>query len=145
MKGYIYCLYLDNKICYVGSTKDMKDRMKNYRVLHHNPKQVGYTCKIHQAMREHGFDRFTMGLLEEVEVENKRELFSIEGGWQDTFEELGINLYNTVKAQGLGNVYSYETYQKRLAKQREKIPCDICGKMICRMGISRHKKRKHKN
>jgi len=151
MKGYIYCLYLDDKICYVGSAKDMKDRMRMYKNTHNNPKQEGhYKTKISKAMREHGFDRFTMGMMEEVEVEDniagKRELYSIEGSWQAMFENLGINLYNTVRAQGLGQgVDSEESYQRRLARQREKIPCDICGKMICRMGIGRHKKRKHKN
>ena len=143
MKGKIYCIYHNNKICYVGSTtRTLERRWINYRSAYNNIKQLSYKTKMHTMMRTHGIDNFEIELLEEVEVEDKRELFSREGAWMDTFQGLGIELYNTVKAQGLGQrVFSTEVYQRRLAKQREKIQCPYCGEWISRMNMKRHQRR----
>ena len=141
MKGNIYCIYHNNTICYVGSTiRTLNGRLSEYRSKHNNPSSKEYNYKINRMMREYGFSNFEISLLETVEVVDRRELFSREGGWMDTFEDLGIELYNTQKAQGLGNGPSEESYQKQLARQREKIPCPLCWKMINRNNIRDHQR-----
>jgi hypothetical protein len=66
MKGIVYKITSNNKI-YVGSTeRTMKERLKSFN---------------HRAFTKYGFDKYnhTIEILEEIEFNDKLELFKLEG------------------------------------------------------------------
>ena len=141
--GRIYIIYntVDEQVC-IGSTEEtIDDRMDIYKKNQHNKHM-----KICKLMREYGWDKFDIALLEEIECEDKRELYWHEGQWQIMMKDAGYRLTNTKIARGIGNnsTEQYhanpESYEKKKAWSREKIPCPDCGKMITRDHMARHRK-----
>ena len=141
MTRYVYGICYDNEIVYIGSTKDMKHRWNGYREKYNNPKIIQYKMKIHQFMREKGFDNFSHQIIETFHDITRRDIEQYEGVWQETLEELGFNLLNKQKA-GNGNQKDLNSiaYANKQARDKVKIPCELCGKMISRSHIRRHQK-----
>ena len=140
MIGYIYAICYNGEICYTGRTINMRERWNAYRYQHKKTEDPDiYNMKIHAFMREKGFDNFEMMLLESFEVEKDSDLNYYEGIWQTTFEDLGFDLLNTQKA-GNGDTHDLGSiaYQNNRARSKEKIPCELCGKLIGRCHIRRH-------
>jgi len=143
MIGEIYVIYHIDKIVVVGSTeKTIDERWAKYEKKVKSPK---YTDNTHTMMREHGIDNYEIELLEEVEVENKCELYAIEGMWQEMFENLGIKLYNKNRARG--EPYGSPEYMARKREREreryreigsQRIPCELCGRDVTRKTIRRH-------
>jgi hypothetical protein len=94
--------------------------------------------KISEYMREQGFDNFKMEYLESVP---KKYGPRAEGMWYLTFKDLGFDMKNKLTPGNGDNVRGTICYENYLASQREKIPCELCGKMICRGGIRKHQRR----
>ncbi len=139
MIGHIYCIYHNNEVCYVGSTiQILNKRWSDYSSKHDKPDRPEYNYKIHRMMREHGISNFQMELLEAVEVEDTSKLKIMEDGWMDTFEELGIELYNTRKAY----LTREEAQQKKRAQNKEQIQCSLCGTWSTRGNIRGHQSSK---
>jgi len=72
MKGIVYKITSNNKI-YIGSTKrTMEERLNSFH---------------HGAFTKYGFDKYnhTIEILEEIEYNNKLELFKLEGEYMDKF------------------------------------------------------------
>ena len=160
MLGKIYAIYFDGEIVVVGSTKRTLDkRWSQYKNRVKDPKAKSNT---HTMMRKHGTDNYEMELLEEVEVENKYQMFAIEGTWQEMFENLGIKLYNTRRARGekYGSPEALATKREKIRERRsspefrardrerereryreigsQRIQCELCGRSVTRKGIRRH-------
>ena len=154
MIGRIYVIYHIDKIVVVGSTeRTIDERWSRYKSAVNNPDQNSNT---HTMMREYGIDNYEIELLEEVEVETENQMFAIEGMWQDTFEDLGIKLYNTNRARGEPRG-SPEYLATKREKQREKradpeyrarenerkrqpIQCELCGASRSRGNIRSHQR-----
>jgi len=135
---HIYVIYCKEKICYVGKAKDMARRWRNHKSYQSNPTSTHYDLKISQYMREKGWNNFEMGLLETVADEHASQA---EGSWYWTFKDLGIDLKND-REPGIGrNVKGTICYENCQARNREKIPCEKCGKMISRSNLRRHQRR----
>ena len=100
---------------YVGATfsplhKRLYDRRKYYKQWLRG--KFDSDRKLFQNIYNYGWECFRMELLEEVEVENKQELFKIEGDWirkLDTFKN-GLN----------STGYSKEELQERRKTYKEK-------------------------
>ena len=72
MKGIVYKITSNNKI-YIGSTeRTMEQRLNSFH---------------HRAFTKYGFDKFnhTIEILDEIEFNNKLELFKLEGEYMDKF------------------------------------------------------------
>ena len=139
--GHIYSICYDNEIIYTGKTVNMKQRWKTYRNKHNNPRHRDYNMNIHAFMREKGFDTCEMMLLETIEVEELSDLAHYEGMWQETFEELGCALQNKQKAgNGNGCVKGTIAYDNSKKRDKEKIPCPLCGFVGRRGDIRRHQR-----
>lgn len=72
MKGIVYKITCNNKI-YIGSTKrTMEERLNSFH---------------HRAFTKYGFDKYnhTIEILDEIEYNNKLELFKLEGEYMDKF------------------------------------------------------------
>ena len=133
----IYVIYCKGEICYVGKTVDMKRRWVGYKTCHSNPNHKDYGYKIHQYMREHGFNNFQMELLESVPDEYG---VRAEQMWYWTFKELGFDMKNT-QVPGNGRGKGSEYYVNNQMRKVEKIQCELCGKIVCRSNIRRHQRR----
>ena len=145
--GRIYVIYntVDNQECIGSTTKTIKTRWRGYKNKHNNPKcKSDYNMKICKLMREYGWDKFDVKLIEEIECQDQRELEFYEYNWMDTMEDAGYILTNTIRGLGRGGTEYYrdvpESYEKKKARNREKIPCPDCGKILSRGCISRHRR-----
>ena len=141
MSKHIYGIYCKGEICYVGKTRDMRVRWNEYRSQHKNSKCKNYNTKIFQYMREQGFDNFSHEIIETVPEEYGSQA---EGMWYHTFKDLGFDLKNTC-VPGNGNSSDRGTiaYQNHLARNREQIPCPVCGRTVRRCNMPKHQRTYH--
>ena len=133
----IYAIYCKGEVCYVGKTKNMKRRLKEYRHDHLNPNKKSYNLKIHQYMREQGFNNFDMELLESVPDEYGARA---EQMWYLTFKDLGFDSKNTYVPGNGDGAKGSEAYENTKARNRERIQCELCGKFINRCCLRRHQR-----
>jgi len=142
MTRYVYGICYDGEIVYTGSTKDMTFRWKKYKDEHNTPNnEKKYRIRIHQFMREKGFDNFSHQIIETFEDITRQGIYKYEGMWQNTFEELGFNLLNKLKAgNGTHRDLNSIAYANNRARMNERIQCEFCGAMIARGNIRRHQK-----
>ena len=138
---YVYGICYDNEIVYTGSCKDMTQRWRGYKSGHLKPKSGGYNMNISKFMREKGFDNFSHVIIETVPEITEKDILQYEGMWQRTLIDLGFNLLNEYGAgNGRNSEYGSIAYYNKLARNGEKIPCDICGKFVRRDGINDHQR-----
>ena len=82
MIGYIYtltCKDTNIKDLYIGSTLKPKKRMNDHRYECSTEWRINYDYPIYKFIREHGsFDNWEMKIIEEVEINNRKELSVIE-------------------------------------------------------------------
>lgn len=135
---YVYGIYYDGEIVYIGSTNNMTQRWWDYKSAHLNPKREHYNMKICKFMREKGFHNFSHQIIETFEDISKRDINLYEGAWQQTFEELGFNLLNKNKAGTGSGEKGTASYDKSQERANEKIPCELCGKLGARKHMYRH-------
>ena len=140
MIGNVYVIYCKGEICYVGSTINMRNRWRDYKSHHQNPDCKNYNHKIHKYMREKGFDNFQHEILESYEIEKRVDLNQYEGMWQGTLEELGFDLKNQQEAGNGRCVKGTQAYENKLARDREKVTCELCGASVRRDGIRAHQR-----
>ena len=87
MKGRIYCLYYphdENEQVYIGSTtRELKKRLWGHNSKYERWKrgEQEATTNSFILMDKYGKDNIKIKLLEEVEVNDKKELERIEGQW----------------------------------------------------------------
>ena len=162
----IVCKDLDVKDFYIGSTTQFNARKNQHKLNHNNPNITSkYNCKLYNCIRQNGYwDNWDMVMIEKFPCADKLEQFQRE---RECIEELKPTLNNNIKLNQTDEdkkeyMVEYRENNKeqlRLWKKNyddknradinrkatEKIPCDICGIVICRSSLLRHKKRKHKD
>ena len=78
MKGFIY--ELSNTNCnetYIGSTKNIQQRIRQHRYNTTKGKEMDRL--LYKTIREYGsYDDWDFNILEEIECENRKELFDYE-------------------------------------------------------------------
>jgi len=166
---YIYKLIkkdaLTDDMVYIGSTIRPKHRLETHIGKHNNPNiSKSYNCKLYKYIRENGgFDEWEMVILD------KFEIFNDKCKKRDNYENKFIIAYdaiNKLNSEKVGSnwkenwrelrkaddtwfersfkytkTYKDKNREKINEKKREKIPCDVCGTLICKSGMARHKKR----
>lgn len=92
MTGYIYFLQEKdtNNIFYVGSTLYPDTR----KVAHRSSSKVS-DSPLYQYIKSSILD-FTLNIIEEIEIESKRELLEVEIYWIHQFKTWGFNVKNSV-------------------------------------------------
>ena len=138
---YVYGVCYDGEIVYTGSTKNMTKRWEAYKNDHLNPNAPCYRMNISKFMREKGFDNFSHVIIEKFDEITKKDILQYEGMWQDTLIDLGFNLLNKLGAgNGANGEWGTIGYHNHLARNSEKIPCELCGKFVRRGGIRDHQR-----
>lgn len=113
MKGIIYVIKsLDENIkeFYIGSTFNFVVRRSTHKANCRTEGKPPYNYKVYQYIRDNGgFDNFTMDVLEEVEVNNKKELAGKE-----------LEHYNNLKPSlnmNIPCVLDYNEYHKKYNRE----------------------------
>ena len=121
---------------YIGSTtQNLRERWNNHKFNFNNPEKKG-RCKLYKYIDENGgIDNFDLILLEIFDASNggDEKLRQRERFWTEKLKEFAT--LNTYKP--------YISKEELIEYKKEKIPCDICGKLIRRDNISHHKKSIH--
>ena len=162
----IVCKDLDIKDCYVGSTTNFKSRKTQHRLSHNNPNlKSKYNMKVYRCIRDNGYwENWDMVMIEQYPCENKYQQFKREREWIEKIKpSLNNNkLLNQTKQDRKDYMTEYRKIHSEKLKQQEldyvnrnreeinrkanmKLPCDICGVIMCKKSIPRHKKRKHRD
>lgn len=104
----IVCKDENIKDCYVGKTKDFKNRIKNHKSKCNNENSAQYNFKLYQFIRENGnIDNWNIIEIEKDEYDDKEACLR-ERYW---FEELNANLNSEIPSRT----------QKEWSKQNNKI------------------------
>jgi group I intron endonuclease len=130
---YKICCKNENiKDCYIGSTKDLSNRIIQHKSSCNNSSQRNSHCNIYQFIRNNGgFDNFNFEIVETLICKDKNEAFKQELFW--------INkVHSTLNSRS-----SYERIDKHHAKTwREKVgkkDCE-CGAIVSAGNYTRHLK-----
>ena len=151
----IVCKDLDVKDFYIGSTTQFNKRKSQHKLNHNNPNITSkYNCKLYNCIRQNGYwDNWDMVMIEKIPCADKLEQLKRE---REYIEELKPTLNNNIptrsQAEYMVGYREKNKEQLRLWKKNyddknraeinrkgnEKIPCDICGIVICRSSLLRH-------
>jgi hypothetical protein len=153
---YIYKLIkkgaVNDDMVYIGSTEDIIRRLKSHISRCNNSNSPKYNLKVYKYIRENGgFDEWDMLIIDEIEVPLKK------CEHRDKCENEYIKKYDAInKLNSIGlcfnkkkwdnenklknNESKYNYYYKNYEYYKEKINCDICGRLGRRQDLARHKK-----
>jgi group I intron endonuclease len=151
-KSRIYKIYCDidgvDEI-YVGSSRDLKQRIIEHKSYCNNPKSKKYNFKLYRYIRDNcGFENFTFETLQRYSCDNEKELHIKEQEWID-------KLKPTLNGKkGYLSSSDKKEYQKnfdanrpnkaeRSAKSKEIMQCSKCDRQHTRVGKSIHMKSKY--
>ena len=165
-KNIIYkfvCDDLNVKDCYVGHTINMTKRKHSHKSICHNEKSKYHNLKIYQIIRENGgCENWNMVLVEKFPCKDKFEACKRE---REVYEELDAKMNTRIpyltheEAKEYHNQiqkkynqehkeyhkeYYKQYYQERKAeiakKQKEKVECEFCAKLLSKCSMSCHHK-----
>ncbi len=148
MKGYIYEINIGDKK-YVGSTKMTylcERQQKHNQELRENIKQT----PLFEECRKQNISKIICDLIETVEVEDTKQLRTIEQSYIDKLKP-ELNLFKAIRTEEDERIdnnkrvkeYYNRNQEKVKSKAREKIKCPICELELNRNSLTRHLKRKH--
>ena len=148
MKGYIYEINIGDKK-YVGSTKMTylcERQQKHNQELRENIKQT----PLFEECRKQNISKIICDLIETVEVEDTKQLRSIEQSYIDKLKP-ELNLFKAIRTEEDERIdnnkrvkeYYNRNQEKVKSKAREKIKCPICELELNKTSLRRHIKRKH--
>jgi hypothetical protein len=159
----------DNHEIYVGHTTDFTNRKRCHKRGCENPNNNKHHFKVYKYIRENGgWDKFIMLEIEKYPCNDGNEARARENYW---YNELKSKLNScfpsrTQKQYQQDNRDKYLEYQKQYKqdnrekilewkkqydqdnrekiseKNKQKITCDICGSIVRKSDISKHKKTK---
>jgi hypothetical protein len=162
MEYTFYKLQIGDK-CYVGSTIDFKHRMDCHKHNCNNKNSKKYNYKVYQYMRQNGgFEKVDIMIIDKIIYNNKEQALDIETKFMLSFNA-ELNTQYPKRSQKEWKNDNKESVAKQKQqyyeehkdkwkesrernrdkineRKREKVACDICGKMSSKGHISRHKK-----
>ena len=165
----IFCKDENIKDFYIGSSKDLYDRMRVHKSMCYNENDSGYSLKIYEFIRENGdWENFNVEIVEYYPCKNEKELKVREQYYIKKYEPT-LNCFNAYitqeekkeknklwKKSEKGKEYqrkytknfinNSEKYQQKLEKKKiwGKLPkfCEVCNRTVTNDGWSRHTKTK---
>ena len=95
----IYCKDENIKDFYIGSSKDLYDRMRVHKSMCYNENVSGYSLKIYEFIRENGdWENFNVEIVEYYPCKNEKELKQREQYYIKKYEPT-LNCFNAYIAQ----------------------------------------------
>ena len=77
MEYTFYKIQVGNE-CYVGSTKDFKNRMSEHKYNCRNENDKHYNIKVYKSIREVGWDNIDVMIIDKIIYNSKREADDME-------------------------------------------------------------------
>ena len=194
MEYTFYKIQVGNE-CYVGSTKNFKNRLQKHKSNCHNEKNRGYNIKVYKSIREVGWDKIDVMIIDKIIYNSKHEAFDMETKYMNMFDaklnsrypkrskeeyyeankeriaerdrkyresnqemirERGKQYYDENRDKALNQKKKYyeankeeklekrkQYYEANKEKMKEKIPCQICDKMLRKDCMKKHIKKIH--
>ena len=145
-----YTIYRIEECNYIGSTKDLGDRIYKYKTKCYSKNCKEYNFKIYRYIRENNldFDNLTFTILLQLETNIPKKL---EQMFIDKYDSIN-NGCNTNLAHYYGTMeeynikYSNSYYENKTKKYvLEQIKCAVCNISICRASMKLHIKKKTYN
>jgi len=141
---------------YIGSTKDLNDRISKHKNKCNNSNSIGYNIKVYKFIRANGgWNNFKFNILEIRDCINDYESYKIE---QSYINELKSELNSYSPYTGLtrqeymkqyNTQYKQDNKKKISQQEKEQYCCLICNGRYTRQNTSRHftsnKHKKHLN
>ena len=95
----IYCKDENIKDFYIGSSKDLYDRMRVHKSMCYNKNDSGYSLKIYEFIRENGdWKNFDVEIIEYYPCKNDKELKQREQYYIKKYEPT-LNCFNAYRTQ----------------------------------------------
>ena len=194
MEYTFYKIQVGNE-CYVGSTKNFKNRLQKHKSNCHNEKNRGYNIKVYKSIREVGWDKVDFMIIDKIIYNSKHEAFDMETKYmlmfdaklnccypkrstkeyyeankeriaesakeyresnQEMIRERKKKYYDENRDKVLKHKQEYyeankeeklekrkQYYEANKEKMKEKIPCQICDKMLRKDCMKKHIKKIH--
>ena len=143
----ICCIYLiKHKLdeewenVYIGSTKNIKDRIRRHKFNCYNERHLKYNYKVYQYIRDNGnWENFEFIILEECENDKLKRL---EQSYMDVYKPT-LNSYNAngMKLTNHEHKTSYNIRNKE--KRNEKFDCECGGRYSYSYKAKHFKTKKH--
>ena len=140
----ICCRNPDIKEIYIGSTTNFYRRKQEHKSICNNSNIKNYNLNVYKFIRANGnWDNWDMIIIEKFECNDKLELHKQERYWLENLQaSLNSQIPNRSKKEHYDNNKD-KIKQKKNEKRREKVECDICGKILNRGSLNTHKKKFH--
>jgi hypothetical protein len=160
----ISCKDLNVKQCYFGSTIDFNKRKWSHKSVCNNENGKYYNYPLYQFIRENnGWDNFKMQVIDFITSEDKEIYQKCEAKYIRDNIDIVLNKQIPDRKKEEWNednkekIIEYcqnnkekrsEYYQNNKEKineyKKQKVPCDICNKILTKGTLSRHKKNNKK-
>jgi len=85
MEYTFYKIQVGNE-CYVGSTKNFKNRMSEHKYNCRNEKKRIYNIKVYKSIREVGWDKIDVMIIDKIIYNSKHEAFDMETKYMNMFD-----------------------------------------------------------
>lgn len=131
---------------YIGSTTNFYRRKSEHKSKCNNENDKDYNNYKYQFIRDNGgFENFDMILVENVNVDNKRDLEKIERKYIDELKP-SLNSYKSYRTieekikqqKECEKIYREKNKEKINQKQNEKVNCEFCNCLIGKTSMKRH-------
>jgi predicted GIY-YIG superfamily endonuclease len=133
---------------YIGSTKDLKQRINTHKCACNKKDRKKYNMKIYEMIREAGgWDKCEMTPIEEYECETKQQALIREEYWRReyTSDLNSIRAHRTIEEKKEQSKYSKEKYENNKNRLSKQYVCE-CGGKYQHIHKSKHQKtKKHKD
>jgi len=144
MSGYCYKWEhkYDQHLIYIGSTKDIKQRENTHRSYCHNTNSKEYNKTFYEYVRKYTtIDHWKMTELYKGPDFRIFEKNYIKSTWEYNLND-DIPLRTKQERKDYLQAYRKDNKERINNIRKEKIPCGICGAIIRKGYMSRHKKTK---
>ena len=149
MEYTFYKLSIGDK-CYVGSTTNFKHRMRLHKYSCYTEHRKEYNKPLYILIRENKWEDIEVMIIDKIIYNHKREAEEMETNFMLSFNaELNVRYpkrnHREYYEANKDKWVEYEKNNKEKINQQRgvKKPCELCGKMIRRDGMTKHKKSIH--
>jgi hypothetical protein len=119
-KTYYYKIYKDD-FCYIGSTTNLKNRLKSHKCDCANETRKGYNRKLYKTIRENGgWECFTFELIKHFDNLTKQEAQVIERVYIEEFGNMNmIKSYRTKQDKSITDKNYYLNNQDKIKERQQ--------------------------